>query len=658
MVLQYANFGCLRAYLQNSFDSLQWKDKLQMALDITCGLMCLHSENIIHRDLHSKNILVHNDRLMIADLGLSKSTNESTSSSMVCGMPAYVEPQCYKTKYYKRDKKSDIYSLGVLLWELSSGNTPFSDLAPHEVIIEIFSGNREIPVEDTPSDYIQIYQNCWHDVPNSRPDIEQVHTLLTQLKSQFESNKPDSLSIGSYNCLYIKDTSVLTDNMNQSQMGNKSDISSLSTTFSNFSLDLVESKIEDDGEDEKENYIGSTTIELQPAASDLNNHLNKNKISKHKRFIKARLDYPEDFSDEFVDVYYEVKIKSEFLLFSNAVRSDIDLWGTGVYCSGSDVFKALVHSHPIELTETPPPYDVIVTLKILGPQKKFVGSESNGISSLDYYDYNRAFTIEDYVIERENNEIDEEKIFVSNVELSKDQVINNNDKIVVVFKSGFLTIKKAIESQSVIWGTNVYSQDSDLLKALIHSKPIKLTANPPPYDIIATVKVLGKQLRFIGSFSNGVNSDDFDAWDRAFIVEDYQIVMNQIKDDEEIDLNKITKIKVDSPDEIDYTNIGHFYEVVFKSKELTFDYVYRSGGDDVWGTNIYCGDSDVLKALYHSKPVKLTEHPPPYDIVVIVKILGEQPCFIGTYSNGIESLDYSSYEYSFTILDYKIDKHD
>ena len=51
MVLQYANQGNLREYLRNNFDSLQWNDKIQMALDLTCGLKCLHSRKIIHRDL-------------------------------------------------------------------------------------------------------------------------------------------------------------------------------------------------------------------------------------------------------------------------------------------------------------------------------------------------------------------------------------------------------------------------------------------------------------------------------------------------------------------------------------------------------------------------------------------------------------------------------
>jgi serine/threonine protein kinase len=57
MVLQYANQGNLREYLKSNFNSLKWDDKIRMALDIAFGLKCLHSREIIHRDLVTYLIL-------------------------------------------------------------------------------------------------------------------------------------------------------------------------------------------------------------------------------------------------------------------------------------------------------------------------------------------------------------------------------------------------------------------------------------------------------------------------------------------------------------------------------------------------------------------------------------------------------------------------
>ncbi|RGB28133.1 kinase-like domain-containing protein, partial [Rhizophagus diaphanus] len=180
LVMEYANEGNLRDFLKKKFTSLKWSDQIQMALDITSGLKFLHSKEIIHRDLHSKNILVNNGKLLIADLGLSKKLAEVTTNSMGNrkGMDGYIDPQCFKNKKYKKDKKSDIYSLGVLLWEISSRRPPFSDWNRNLIGHYIEKGDREDPIEGTPPEYMSLYQKCWDDEPNSRPNIGEVHEIL------------------------------------------------------------------------------------------------------------------------------------------------------------------------------------------------------------------------------------------------------------------------------------------------------------------------------------------------------------------------------------------------------------------------------------------------------------------------------------------------
>ncbi|GES97479.1 kinase-like domain-containing protein [Rhizophagus clarus] len=197
MVLEYANEGNLRDYLLNEKwrylrkkDSSEWKDKINMALDITRGLKCLHSKDIIHRDLHSKNILVNNGRLLIADFGLSKQLIEVSSSSLAnrMGMIEYIEPQVYKDINYIRDKRSDIYSLGVLFWEITSGRPPFynrDDQSIFALCHHICSGHREESIEGTPLEYQQLYEKCWDGNPESRPDINQVYD---EILSQFNAN--------------------------------------------------------------------------------------------------------------------------------------------------------------------------------------------------------------------------------------------------------------------------------------------------------------------------------------------------------------------------------------------------------------------------------------------------------------------------------------
>ncbi|POG79417.1 kinase-like domain-containing protein [Rhizophagus irregularis DAOM 181602=DAOM 197198] len=162
LVLEYANEGNLRDYLRNNFASLEWNHKIQMALDITNGLKFLHSKEIIHRDLQ---------KLQLSSMGNKM------------GMYEYIEPQCIKNIKYKKDKKSDIYSLGVLLWEISSGSLPFHDYRSNRNILAIhisYNNLREEPIKGTPLKYQQLYQKCWDDEPKLRPDIEEVYKILNK----------------------------------------------------------------------------------------------------------------------------------------------------------------------------------------------------------------------------------------------------------------------------------------------------------------------------------------------------------------------------------------------------------------------------------------------------------------------------------------------
>jgi hypothetical protein len=99
------------------------------------------------------------------------------------GVIVYTDPQCFKNIKYKKNKESDIYSLGVLFWEISSGRFPFSDCLRCLLKDHIKDGNREEPIEGTPPEYQKLYQKCWDGEPELRPDIDKVYETLRNLQS-------------------------------------------------------------------------------------------------------------------------------------------------------------------------------------------------------------------------------------------------------------------------------------------------------------------------------------------------------------------------------------------------------------------------------------------------------------------------------------------
>ena len=128
---------------------------------------------------------------MISDLGLAKELNNSiiSSRSTLFGMPAFIEPQCFSDETYKRDKRSDVYSLGNLLWEIFSGYPPFKSFSKFVIGSKILSGEREPPIEGMPQEYIELHQQCWDNDPKKRPNVRYAYSILSISLRQNEDNK-------------------------------------------------------------------------------------------------------------------------------------------------------------------------------------------------------------------------------------------------------------------------------------------------------------------------------------------------------------------------------------------------------------------------------------------------------------------------------------
>ncbi|RIA94347.1 kinase-like domain-containing protein [Glomus cerebriforme] len=179
MVMEYAFNGNLRQSLNKDFNSLSWKDKLIISYKIACGLNDIHKKELTHQDFHSGNILVirnnDNDETFhsITDLGLCKPANEKSEKCKknVYGVLPYVAPELLRGKKYTQ--KSDIYSFGIIIYEIFNGLPPYYDMAHEEFLaIRICQGLRPSFRFKVPQLIVDLFNQCVDADPSKRPTAE------------------------------------------------------------------------------------------------------------------------------------------------------------------------------------------------------------------------------------------------------------------------------------------------------------------------------------------------------------------------------------------------------------------------------------------------------------------------------------------------------
>src|ERR1051325_4166140 len=180
----------LRKYLQQKHNQLTWKERIKIIYIIIGALDIIHKENVIHRDLHSGNILYSqfHDDWYISDLGFCGPADKS--SKCIYGNLPYIAPEVLAGKEYTF--KSDIYSIAMLMWEFSSGQPPFSNY-DYEYDIElamiIIDGIRPRIIPGTPLEYEDLMKQCWDADPLKRPNIYFLRNKISELHTLCNQNK-------------------------------------------------------------------------------------------------------------------------------------------------------------------------------------------------------------------------------------------------------------------------------------------------------------------------------------------------------------------------------------------------------------------------------------------------------------------------------------
>ncbi|XP_024959141.1 serine/threonine-protein kinase STY13-like [Cynara cardunculus var. scolymus] len=180
IVTEYAKGGSVRQFLnrRHNRSSVPLKLAVKQALDVARGMEYVHGLGLIHRDLKSDNLLIASDRsIKIADFGVARIEVQTEGMTPEMGTYRWMAPEMIQHRSYTQ--KVDVYSFGIVLWELITGMLPFQNLTDVQAAFAVVNkGIRPTIPDDCLPVLSEIMTRCWDGDPNVRPTFTDVVKML------------------------------------------------------------------------------------------------------------------------------------------------------------------------------------------------------------------------------------------------------------------------------------------------------------------------------------------------------------------------------------------------------------------------------------------------------------------------------------------------
>lgn len=293
IIMDYATNSSLYALFNSETIPTKYDDTAKQIIltGISRGMMLLHENNSIHRDLKPDNILLDQNLFpYISDFGLSKEFEfgKSFDQSISEGCIQYMAPEMLDSTKYNR--KADVYAFAIIMFQVVTGSIPYKNVNDIQFCTNIKNGMRpkfEKPIKKSIQNLIE---KCWDNDPNKRPSFSMIYKMLAFNFDEGEENRNDD----DENKYYLENVNIdkfieylkiIDDDFKK--YSDENDIKKYKTTMNSAKkcdeIDLLKEKLEQSENEKKEmqNKIDS----LLQRISELNNENNVNTIYSHLKGV-------------------------------------------------------------------------------------------------------------------------------------------------------------------------------------------------------------------------------------------------------------------------------------------------------------------------------------------------------------------------------------